>query len=92
MNAYITVDLTPTDTDQLSTYSALAAATLVPFGGEFIAKGPIHSLHGSTNFQTKVLIQFPDRESAENWYHSEEYQKLIPTRDRGMESQFHLLG
>jgi len=38
------------------------------------------------------VIQFPDRESAENWYNSEAYQAIIPTRDQGMNSQFHLVG
>jgi uncharacterized protein (DUF1330 family) len=92
MSALIIVDLTPTDTDKLSTYSALAAATLLPFSGEFLAKGPIEILHGDSAFQTKVVIQFPDKESALNWYASEAYQKLIPTRNLGMDSQFHLSG
>ena len=91
MSALIIVDLTPTDKEQLSSYSAQASATLIPFGGEFIAKGAIEVLHGETPFQTKVVIQFPDRDSALNWYRSDAYQKLIPVRERGMHSQFHLI-
>ena len=91
MSALIIVDLTPTDRDRLSTYSALAAETLVPYFGEFIAKGPIEPLHGDSAFSTKVVLQFPDRESAENWYRSEAYQAIIPIRDQGMNSQFHLV-
>jgi len=92
MSALIIVDLNPTDKDALSTYSALAAPTLIPFSGEFIAKGPIEALHGDTIYSTKVVIQFPDREHAQNWYQSAAYQAIIPTRDQGMESQFHLVG
>jgi uncharacterized protein (DUF1330 family) len=92
MSALIVVDLTPTDKDKLSTYSALAAETLLPFSGEFLAKGPIETLHGESSYQTKVVIQFPDKESALNWYASEAYQKIIPTRNLGMDSQFHLIG
>lgn len=92
MTAIITVDLTPTDKDKLKSYSALAADTLIPFGGKFIAKGPITVLHGDTTFSTKVIIQFPDQENAKNWYESEAYQTLIPNRDKGMKSQFHLIG
>ncbi len=92
MSALIIVDLTPVDKDQLSTYSALAAETLLPFSGEFIAKGAIETLHGDSAFQTKVVIQFPDKESALNWYASDAYQKIIPTRNLGMDSQFHLIG
>ena len=92
MNALMIVDLTPLDKEIFSTYSTLAAETLVPFDGEFIAKGPIHLLHGDAAFSTKVVIQFPTREQAESWYNSSAYQAIIPTRDKGMDSQFHLIG
>lgn len=92
MTTLIIVDLTPTDTDKLGAYSAQAADTLTPYGGEFLTKGPIESLHGDTSLTTKVVIQFPDRESAVNWYQSDAYQTIIPTRDLGMDSQFHLVG
>ena len=92
MTALIIVDLTPTDKEKLSAYSAMAAETLVLFGGEFLAKGPIEALHGESAFQTKVVIQFPDRDSAMNWYRSAAYQEIIPVRDQGMDSQFHLVG
>jgi uncharacterized protein (DUF1330 family) len=91
MSTLIVVDLNPRDAEQLSTYSALAAKTLLPFGGEFIAKGPIEALHGESPFQKKVIIQFPDRSNALAWYNSDDYQKLIPIRELGMDSQFHLL-
>jgi len=92
MTALIIVDLTPTNKEQLGVYSTRAAETLIPFGGEFIAKGSIDTLHGESDFQMKVVIQFPDRDSATNWYHSDAYQKIIPTREQGMKSQFHLVG
>ncbi|VAW53647.1 hypothetical protein MNBD_GAMMA05-1175 [hydrothermal vent metagenome] len=92
MSALIIVDLTPTDKEKLSTYSAMAVETLVPYGGEFLAKGPIEILHGESAFQTKVVIQFPNRDSAVNWYNSAAYLAIIPTRDLGMRSQFHLIG
>jgi len=62
MNALMIVDLTPLDKEILSVYSAAAVETLIPFEGEFIAKGPIHTLHGDSPFSTKVVIQFPTRE------------------------------
>ena len=92
MPTLIVVDLTPTDTEKLGAYSAQAAETLKPYGGEFLAKGPIETLHGDASFTTKVVIQFPDRESAVNWYHSDAYQAIIPTRNQGMNGQFHLVG
>ncbi|GAA3920760.1 DUF1330 domain-containing protein [Litoribacillus peritrichatus] len=92
MTALIVVDLTPKDKEKLSLYSSMAGATLVPFGGEFVGKGPIEALHGESAFQTKVVIQFPDKDSAVKWYNSDAYQEIIPIRDQGMDSQFHIIG
>lgn len=92
MSALIVIDLTPTDKEKLGTYSAIAAETLIPFGGKFIAKSTIETLHGESAFNTKVVIQFPDHDSAVNWYNSDAYQQIIPTRNLGMKSQFHLVG
>lgn len=92
MPALIIIDLTPIDKERVAIYSTLAGETLVPFGGEFLIKGPIETLHGESAHQTKVVIQFPDRDSALNWYNSEEYQGIITLRNQGMKSQFHLVG
>jgi len=91
MSALVIVDLTPINKDLLSDYSRQAVETLSPFGGKFIAKGLTESLHGEVQFEMKAVIQFPDNESARNWYQSEGYQKLIPIREQGMHSQFHLI-
>jgi len=91
MAALIIIDLTPTDKNKLSAYSVMASETLIPYEGEFIAKGPIEKLHGESLFQTKVVIQFPDRDKAINWYRSKAYQEIIPLRDQSMQSQFHLI-
>ncbi len=92
MAALIIVDLIPLDKEHLTRYSTMAAESLIPFEGEFLAKGDIEPLHGDSSYQVKVVIQFPDREHALNWYYSDTYQKIIPIRDQGMESQFHLVG
>lgn len=92
MSALIIVDLTVKDIEKLQTYSALAAKTISNFNGEFIAKSPIETLHGSANFTTKAVIQFADKETAKAWYHSDEYQAIIPIRDQAIDSQFHLVG
>jgi len=92
MSALVIIDLTPIDKEKLSTYSTMAAEALVPYDGEFLAKGAIEVLHGESAFQTKVVILFPDRNKAMNWYQSAAYQALIPMRNQGMHSQFHLVG
>lgn len=92
MTALIVVDLTPIDQEKLSAYSTAAAKSLIAYQGEFLSKGSIEVLHGESEFNIKVIIQFPSKEKALAWYNSTEYQKIIPTRDKGMHSQFHLIG
>lgn len=91
MTAYIIVDAAPIDQEKLSEYSAQAAATLIEFEGEFIAKGPINRIHGDSEFVMKVMIRFPDKERAESWYRSASYQALIPLREQAMRSRFELI-
>lgn len=92
MAALIIVDLTATDEGKLSTYSAMVAETLVSYGGEYLSKGAINTVHSEAVFQTKEEIQLPDRDSATHCYHSESYQQIISTRDQVMENQFHPAG
>ena len=92
MSALIIVDFTAQDNDQLTQYGAAASTLLSKYGGEYLSKGGIKPLHGEAQFETKVVIQFPDREAALSWYHSPEYQELIPTRSKAMKCQFHLIG
>jgi len=91
MKSLVIVDLTPIDKKQISEYSAQAAETLKPFNGQFIAKGEVEVLHGEAIHPMKAIIQFPDKESAQNWYNSAAYQAIIPLREKGMQSQFHLV-
>jgi len=92
MTAYIIVGLTPKDAEKLHQYGANVPTTLAKYSGEVIVKGPVEQLHGKFDFKVQVILMFPSREHAYNWYHSEEYQRLIPTRDSGMDSQFQLIG
>ena len=92
MTSFVVVDLTPTDPEKIQEYSAAAGPTIAQYNGEFVAKGEIESLNGGAHRQMKVIIQFPDREAALNWYTSDDYQALIPVRDQGMDATFHLVG
>ena len=92
MPTYITVNFTPTDTDKLQQYGNHVPATLSKYGGEYLLKGPVESLFGASSFAMQVILVFPSRELANAWYHSAEYQALIPLREAGMRSQFQLVG
>jgi len=91
MSTYIIVGFTPKDKKSLQQYRASAPATLAKYSGKMLVKGPIEQLHGKSAFQMQVIINFPTKEHAYNWYQSPEYQALIETRNAGMDSQFQLV-
>lgn len=92
MSAYITVGFTPTDKEKLQQYGSQIAATLGRYSGEYLLKGPVEYLLGEATYAMQVILLFPGRELALAWYHSPEYQALIPLRDAGMHAQFQLAG
>jgi len=92
MTAYITASFTPKNPERLKEYNAKAASNIAPFKGEFLVKALSQSLDGKTSHQYQVIITFPTKELAENWYYSPEYQGLIELREQGMDSHFQLVG
>ena len=54
-------------------------ATVAPFGGKWLAQGPGDVLEGAWPGSV-VLIEFPDRQSAMEWYNSPSYQSILPLR------------
>mgnify|MGYP000037543339 CR=1 FL=1 len=92
MSAYIIVGLTPQDAEKLQQYGAHVPSTLAKYSGEVLIKGPVEQLHGQFEHKVQVILEFPSRDDAYNWYHSEGYQALITTRNLGMDSQFQLVG
>jgi len=92
MPAYITVNFTPTDKEKLQQYAASVTATVAKYSGEFLVKGMLEKLSGDTDYEMQVILALPSREQAIGWYHSPDYQALIPLRDAGMLSQFQLIG
>jgi len=92
MSTYVIVEVTQRDPQARERYSAAAAPTLKTYGGEFIATGSLDLLFGEAAFSRGAIIRFPDRDTALNWYNSDEYQALIDDRTKGMDCRFRLLG
>ncbi len=66
--------------DEIIRYMREIDATLEPFGGEFIVHGGhVEPMEGQWD-GALVIIRFPDRESALQWYESADYQRILPLR------------
>jgi uncharacterized protein (DUF1330 family) len=59
-------------------YLEQVEATVRPFGGRWLAQGNVDVLEGAWP-GTVVLMEFPSRTAAMNWYNSPEYQESTDT-------------
>ena len=92
MSAYVVVEFTVKDPDVYrEQYAGPAGKTAQAHGAEVLAAGNWEMLDGDTGFSAGVVVQFPDHESALNWYNSPEYQHLIEVRGLAMDARFRLL-
>jgi uncharacterized protein (DUF1330 family) len=78
MTAYIIARIDVTDLDDYKTYASQTVAQAEKAGGTFLVKGgPMTQVEGSGP-DRHVVISFPTREQALAWYHSPEYQAILP--------------
>ena len=81
MSAYLIAVETVHDEAMFAEYRKHVIATLEAFGGRFVARGgKLTVLEGEWQHPRTVIIEFPSRESAEGWYKSDDYQKIISLR------------
>jgi uncharacterized protein (DUF1330 family) len=75
MKAYIIVDVKITNPGVFEEYKKLTPATLVPFEGNFIVRGggDRETLEGEWNSERIVVIEFPSKQKAKDWWSSDGY-------------------
>jgi uncharacterized protein (DUF1330 family) len=89
MRAYAIVHEDVHDPKMFDEYRKDVLATLEPFGGRPIVRGgKMTTLEGGWTPERIVIIEFPSRENAENWYNSPAYQKILPLRLKASRSHF----
>jgi uncharacterized protein (DUF1330 family) len=81
MKAYLIAVETVHDEAKFAEYRKQVVDTFKPFGGQFIARaGKMTVLEGKWQHPRTVIIEFPSRESAEDWYKSDDYRKIVDLR------------
>lgn len=86
MTAIVTAEFSILDAERLQEYASKATPTIARFGGELLINGPMTTVAGDSLFSHKVILTFPNREQAESWYRSPEYQALIPIREQAIDA------
>jgi uncharacterized protein (DUF1330 family) len=75
MKAYVIATIDVRDPVRYADYVKLTPATIVPFGGQFIARGGrLEKLEGDAAANRVVVLEFPSFEQAKAWYDSEGYR------------------
>lgn len=74
MPAYVIYQGTVTDPDQYEKYKPLSGASIHDAGGRLIVRGgEFEVLEGETPPPRTVVIEFPTRQTALDWYHGAAY-------------------
>jgi uncharacterized protein (DUF1330 family) len=81
MKAFVVAAETVKDEAAFAVYRQEVPATLQKFGGQFITRGGgLTILEGEWPHSRLVIIEFPSRTAAEDWYNSDDYQRIIGLR------------
>ena len=83
MKAYVIVEIDIQDHDLYEEYKKLTPATIAAYGGKFLIRGAkSESLEGDWNPERVVVLEFPSKERAKEWWASEEYTIAKKIRHR----------
>ena len=79
---YLVVDVKIDDVGAYGKYKEKVKPLIESYGGEYLSRGgEINVLENELWEPTRmVLVKFPDKESAMNWYNCDEYQALKKIR------------
>ncbi len=86
MAAFIVGTGTIKDQAAFREYSAGVPATFAPFEAEVLTRGfKLRDMTGSGGKEMAMIVRFKDMETLTAWYESDDYQALIPLREKGLD-------
>ena len=89
--AYVVNEITVTDPATFQTYAEQVPATLVPFGGRYVARsGATETVEGEPPARI-VILEFPDRDAAKAWRSSDAYRRILAIRDATSTSRVYIV-
>ena len=93
MTAYAWVEISVNDVEGMGPYREKVKDTVAAHGGKYlILGGDTEVLEGNIGqHPSKVLLEFPTMEAARGWYHSAEYQEILPARLKSSTANFVLV-
>ena len=83
MPAYIIAQRQVHDIETYRDYGAKVPPTIAAFGGKILAASDTAEvLEGTQPYPRTVILEFPNMEAAMAWYESDEYQAILPLRQK----------
>ena len=81
MPAYFVAELEINNPAGYEPYRAAVPATIAQYGGRYLTRGGATELiEGALEPKRIVILEFADTAAVKRWYHSPEYQKILPLR------------
>jgi uncharacterized protein (DUF1330 family) len=92
MAAYIIVDVTVHNAPDYEVYKQMTPDSLLPYGGRFVVRGgATQTLEGNWQPGRIVVLEFPTKELAKQWWSSSEYSPAKEIRQRTATTQMLLV-
>jgi uncharacterized protein (DUF1330 family) len=93
MRGYLIFDLEITDPAAWDEYRRVAGPIMAASGGRFlVGSQKIEPLEGGWQPASISVVEFPSYEAARDFYHSDEYQRTVPLRQRASRGRGILVG
>jgi uncharacterized protein (DUF1330 family) len=81
MPAYFIAEIELTNPSEYEPYRVAVPATIAQYGGRYLTRGSATELiEGGPEPKRVVILEFADTEAVKRWYHSPDYQKILPIR------------
>ncbi|QGX98595.1 DUF1330 domain-containing protein [Roseovarius faecimaris] len=78
MSAYLIARINVTDPEDYQIYASQTVALAEKAGGRFLVKGGAQTQVEGLCPDRHVIIEFPNRQMAIDWYNSPAYQRILP--------------
>jgi len=79
--AYLIVYETITDPSRFSRYVKSVDPVITRRGGQLVASGPPDVVEGEFPLEQMLVFEWPSRQAASDFWHSEEYAKIKKLRE-----------
>jgi uncharacterized protein (DUF1330 family) len=87
MAAYLIANYRITNPDGYAKYPPAVAPTLAPYGGELLVADFDSEIVEGAASPVSIVLRFPSKQSARDWYNSPEYQAVVGLRTDNTEGQ-----